>query len=709
MSLLDWSSLFCFATWWWVRPFPIMQCAHQSRNGTCVASCSSLSLCVGLFLGPALTRQSGAANSCSPSISSLSSLDISSRFFRLHSILSLHFVAFFLYLLFHLCTMLPALQACRKRLDHSLCLPAENWTCFIEANPRPLCTHHCSRPAWSLCRLECFECADSFRPAQQCFHLGRRFAMKWGVWQHSHSWMLCISELPHLSWMECCSHPSLWCVVQLLPQTSSVMLCARVWHVGTSSQASHDLRLQSPWWLWHSPTCLSPPQSFSDSNCDCSPRSTVMVDWFSSLFVCFVCWSLAATAHFHSLLVATMLADPLHSQLALRVSHCHVRLLRTGFCFLLSCNKLRNVLPWGTSSTTLSFRMVSVGLVVTRRHQRPTAGGSVAASNKLSCRATRGRPRHWRSPSAWTVARWTCWCRSCPRARQTPSCRSSPGQSTLVTSRVRTAGPHGHIGRRAEPGQGRTIVVLSLEHGQQWRQGGHHDRHVGHVPSRRGVLHAAAQQFVLAALRRGRLLQLQELHPSASERHSCPLHLRRLIRRRVLEQGMATTVFGRMGVTRHHGPQLQKPDVDDWSASLACPQRRRFPRCRDGGRGTPCPQWTLRQARHARTSWGGFAGGHGRRVRRWRRRHSTACRCRRTWANWLTRRHTSDVQIGAVHRAACGKWRWTASSRGKIATCITSLHLSVVSRVGCLWQTKTSFFFFFNLPPLLLRNTDQGV
>ena len=55
-----------------------MQCAHQSRNGTCVASCSSLSLCVGLFLGLALTRQSGAANSYSPSISSPSSSDISS-------------------------------------------------------------------------------------------------------------------------------------------------------------------------------------------------------------------------------------------------------------------------------------------------------------------------------------------------------------------------------------------------------------------------------------------------------------------------------------------------------------------------------------------------------------------------------------------------------------------------------------------------------
>ena len=104
-----------------------MQCAHQSLNGMCVASCSSLSLCVGLFLGLALTRQSGAANSPSSSILSSSSSDMSScsspipfnSFFPAAPIL--HNAA--------------ACQACRKRLDHSLSLPAENWTCFIEANP----------------------------------------------------------------------------------------------------------------------------------------------------------------------------------------------------------------------------------------------------------------------------------------------------------------------------------------------------------------------------------------------------------------------------------------------------------------------------------------------------------------------------------------------------------------------------------------------
>ena len=52
----------------------------------------------------------------------------------------------------HLCTMLPASEVCRKRLDHSLSLPTENWTCFIEANPHVHCVHtiiyvqldHCS-------------------------------------------------------------------------------------------------------------------------------------------------------------------------------------------------------------------------------------------------------------------------------------------------------------------------------------------------------------------------------------------------------------------------------------------------------------------------------------------------------------------------------------------------------------------------------------
>ena len=76
-----------------------MQCADQSRIGTCVASRSSLSLslCVSLFLGSVLTRQSGAANSSSPSISFLLHLTSRHILLQLHSILSLHFVPLFLF------------------------------------------------------------------------------------------------------------------------------------------------------------------------------------------------------------------------------------------------------------------------------------------------------------------------------------------------------------------------------------------------------------------------------------------------------------------------------------------------------------------------------------------------------------------------------------------------------------------------------------
>ena len=97
---------------------------------------------------------------------------------------------------------------------------------------------------------------------------------------------------------------------------------------------------------------------------------------------------------------------------------------------------------------------------------------------------------------------------------------------------------------------------------------------------RRTVLPPATMHVVLAALRRGRLPQLQELHPGASERHSCPLRHRRLVRRLGHEQSMAAPTYGLMGGSRTHGSLRQKPGVDDWLASLARPQRRRIPRGR---------------------------------------------------------------------------------------------------------------------------------
>ena len=98
-------------------------------------------------------------------------------------------------------------------------------------------------------------------------------------------------------------------------------------------------------------------------------------------------------------------------------------------------------------------------------------------------------------------------------------------------------------GRRDDPGQRTTIVDLSLGHGQHPPQQGHQGRHAGDHPSFRYALHPTAQQFVFAALWCNRLPQLQELHPGASEHHSCPLRHRRLVRRHRDEQGTATTVI----------------------------------------------------------------------------------------------------------------------------------------------------------------------
>ena len=110
------------------------------------------------------------------------------------------------------------------------------------------------------------------------------------------------------------------------------------------------------------------------------------------------------------------------------------------------------------------------------------------------------------------------------------------------------------------------------------------------IPSRRAVLHPAAQHVVLAALRRCRLPQLQELHPDAGERHACPLRHRRLLPRPGHEQSMAAPVFGRVGISCSHGLVREEPGVDNWMASLARRQQRRVPRGRRRGRGTPRPR-----------------------------------------------------------------------------------------------------------------------
>ena len=154
-------------------------------------------------------------------------------------------------------------------------------------------------------------------------------------------------------------------------------------------------------------------------------------------------------------------------------------------------------------------------------------------------------------------------------------------------------------GRRHEPRQRRTSVDPSLRHGQHPLQRGHPSRHEGRFPTRRAVLHPTTKHVVLAALRRGRLLQHQKVHPDAGERHTCPLRHRRLVRRRGHGQSVAAPVFGRMGSSFSHGPLRYRPCVLHWLASIARTRWRRIPRCRDGGRGTPRPRSAFLQGHRA--------------------------------------------------------------------------------------------------------------
>ena len=220
------------------------------------------------------------------------------------------------------------------------------------------------------------------------------------------------------------------------------------------------------------------------------------------------------------------------------------------------------------------------------------------------------------------VDRWTCSCRSCTRARQTPfagAALAGAHPPRHIGERLGhdddAPAAHSHIGRRAQSRHGGTVVDPSLGHGQHPGQRGHPGRHEGRIPSHRAVLHPAAQHVVLAALRLGRLPQLQELHPGSSKRHACPLRHRRLIRRPGHEQSMAAPVFGRMGISCSHGLMREEPGVDNWMASLARRQQRRVPRCRDGGRGTQFSRRALLQAHRAGARSRRPRGlGHGRGV-----------------------------------------------------------------------------------------------
>ena len=87
----------------------------------------------------------------------------------------------------------------------------------------------------------------------------------------------------------------------------------------------------------------------------------------------------------------------------------------------------------------------------------------------------------------------------------------------------------------------------SLGRGEHPRQRRHTGSDAGRPPSRRAVVLPTTKHVVPTALRRGRLPQLQELHPGAGERHSCPHRPRWVLRRLGHEESMAAPVFGRLG------------------------------------------------------------------------------------------------------------------------------------------------------------------
>ena len=194
--------------------------------------------------------------------------------------------------------------------------------------------------------------------------------------------------------------------------------------------------------------------------------------------------------------------------------------------------------------------------------------------------------------------------------------------------------------------------------------------HIGLMNQSSTVLHPAAQHVLLAALRRRRLPQLQELHPGANERHSSPPP-RRLVRRRDHAHGMTTTVFGQMDVACHHGPlrqnqarktrqrRLRAPSDDDFSDAVTeaaaphardeCFAKHITPEAADEGP----PVWATAEESEVDTE--------------------------------LIDAASFDVQLGALHRTASGIRRWTALALPRECHLHhISASFPVVSRVNCL-------------------------
>ena len=111
------------------------------------------------------------------------------------------------------------------------------------------------------------------------------------------------------------------------------------------------------------------------------------------------------------------------------------------------------------------------------------------------------KPRHSPPLSAWTVARWRCQCTLSTRTKLPQVSRRNPH------GRIHTTPP----GRTSGQTPWRAIASMDCSLGP-----GHPGCHEGGLASSPVVLNSTAQHFILAALRRGNLPQVQEQHPEAS-------------------------------------------------------------------------------------------------------------------------------------------------------------------------------------------------
>ena len=139
-----------------------MQCVHSSRIGMCVASCSSLSLAVGVFLGPALTLPFSLSRLVFLLLLllQLPLLPIPSSHPQLlpdRSTLVLHN-----FLISGCCTSSLVLQVCLRRSSHSLSLPAEHRTNFIETYPHVHGVHSTVHVQLDDCVISSVSNADHF-------------------------------------------------------------------------------------------------------------------------------------------------------------------------------------------------------------------------------------------------------------------------------------------------------------------------------------------------------------------------------------------------------------------------------------------------------------------------------------------------------------------------------------------------------------------